>query len=296
MNLIKIGRYIADKRKALGLTQRQLAEMLGMSDKSVSKWERGICLPDVSVYADLCGLLGISINEFLAGEDIVKEEAVQKSEENLFNVTRDNEARRKKLKLIIYALLIISIAAASFVGIMIFRSAMPKNFIAPVDSNSIEMKTARLLSGSDAAFIYKYAATDDFESLMLYISEYRDGTLVSKEESEIAFGDSGSPKSGQLLIIPDFENFTVQIVAADDTSQLRTSVPILENVENREYYGRSATQIEEETPIRYGEEQNLVALIYDDDEMSVGSIHDFDQEAVYAENDYMYCFSVRFCK
>ena len=50
MDLIKIGKYIAEKRKALGLTQKQLAEKLNMSDKSVSKWERGICLPDVSIY------------------------------------------------------------------------------------------------------------------------------------------------------------------------------------------------------------------------------------------------------
>ena len=49
MDLVKIGKYIAGKRKALGMTQKQLAEKLNMSDKSVSKWERGICLPDVSV-------------------------------------------------------------------------------------------------------------------------------------------------------------------------------------------------------------------------------------------------------
>ena len=48
MDLIRIGQYIAGKRKALGLTQKQLAEKLGVSDKSVSKWERGVCLPDVS--------------------------------------------------------------------------------------------------------------------------------------------------------------------------------------------------------------------------------------------------------
>ena len=65
MDLIKIGKYIAGKRKGLGLTQRQLAEKLGMSDKSVSKWERGICLPDVSIYSELCRILGISLNEFL---------------------------------------------------------------------------------------------------------------------------------------------------------------------------------------------------------------------------------------
>ena len=61
------------KEKDLGMTQKQLAEKLGMSDKSVSKWERGVCLPDVSVYSELCQILGISINEFLAGEDIVRE-------------------------------------------------------------------------------------------------------------------------------------------------------------------------------------------------------------------------------
>lgn len=57
MDLVKIGQYIAGKRKNLGMTQKQLAEKLGMSDKSVSKWERGICLPDVSIYSDLCLLL-----------------------------------------------------------------------------------------------------------------------------------------------------------------------------------------------------------------------------------------------
>ncbi|WP_368230025.1 helix-turn-helix domain-containing protein [Blautia wexlerae] len=64
MDLIKIGKYIAGKRKSLGMTQKQLAEKLGMSDKSVSKWERGVCLPDVSVYKELCSILGISLNEF----------------------------------------------------------------------------------------------------------------------------------------------------------------------------------------------------------------------------------------
>ena len=62
MDLIKIGKYIAGKRKSLGMTQKQLAEKLGMSDKSVSKWERGICLPDVGYemyiisYIYLCGI------------------------------------------------------------------------------------------------------------------------------------------------------------------------------------------------------------------------------------------------
>ena len=86
MDLVKIGKYIAGKRKDLGMTQKQLAEKLGMSDKSVSKWERGVCLPDVSVYSELCQILGISINEFLAGEDIVRENIAKKSEENIIGL------------------------------------------------------------------------------------------------------------------------------------------------------------------------------------------------------------------
>ena len=78
MDTIKIGKYIAAKRKALGLTQVQVAGKLGMSDKSVSKWERGVCLPDVSVYMDLCEILGISLNEFLAGEDIEQDKIARK--------------------------------------------------------------------------------------------------------------------------------------------------------------------------------------------------------------------------
>ena len=59
-----------------------------MSDKSVSKWERGVCLPDISVYKELCSILAISLNEFLAGEDIDRENMIQKSEINIIEVIR----------------------------------------------------------------------------------------------------------------------------------------------------------------------------------------------------------------
>ena len=111
MDLIKIGKYIAGKRKSLGMTQKQLAEKLGMSDKSVSKWERGVCLPDVSVYKELCSILGISLNEFLAGEDIAQENMIQKSETNIIEVIRDNIDKQKCLKVMKCILLVISIVS-----------------------------------------------------------------------------------------------------------------------------------------------------------------------------------------
>ena len=152
MDLVKIGKYIAGKRKDLGMTQKQLAEKLGMSDKSVSKWERGVCLPDVSVYSELCQILGISINEFLAGEDIVRENIDKKSEENIIGLATDSKQKQKRLKYIIGILLVTAAIVVLTVGIMIFRKNMPQNFIVPVDKDSIEMKTAEMLSGVDGAF------------------------------------------------------------------------------------------------------------------------------------------------
>ena len=63
MNQIKIGRFIAECRKEENLTQMQLAEKLNITDKAVSKWERGIVMPDASLMLDLCSILGISVNE-----------------------------------------------------------------------------------------------------------------------------------------------------------------------------------------------------------------------------------------
>lgn len=296
MDLIKIGKYIAGKRKALGFTQKQLAEKLGMSDKSVSKWERGVCLPDVSVYSELCGILGISINEFLAGEDIEKERIAQKAEENLISVASDNDHKQKHLKRIIFVLLAIMLAVLLFGGVFLLRSRMPQNYIIPADRDSLEVKTIRTLFGSENAFLYHYTTTDDYTSLILYISEYHAGKLVNKENFELGYEDIGSPQNGAIYIVPDLEHFQIKLIIADDSTTLSTKIPILEDVSGRESYGRSATQIEGKTSIEYGQEQGLAALIYDPDSLRIGSIQEYEQGIAPAVNDYVYYFSCQFCK
>lgn len=87
MNQERIGKFIAECRKAKSLTQEQLAENLGVSINAVSKWERGICLMDMSLLKPLSNLLDISINEILAGEKIKDEELKSKTEENIINLT-----------------------------------------------------------------------------------------------------------------------------------------------------------------------------------------------------------------
>lgn len=100
MDIIKIGKFIALCRKEKGLTQKELAEQLGVSDKTVSKWERGINLPDASLYYLLCEILGLTINELFAGERLREDEMIKKSEENIITIINDNTNKSQRLILI----------------------------------------------------------------------------------------------------------------------------------------------------------------------------------------------------
>lgn len=298
MDLIKIGKYIAGKRKSLGMTQKQLAEKLGMSDKSVSKWERGVCLPDVSVYKELCSILGISLNEFLAGEDIAQENMIQKSETNIIEVIKDNINKEKCLKVMKYILLVISIFALSVLGFAIYRLKKPQNYISPVAKDSIEMQTAELLAGPDGAFVYKFITTDEYKKLRLHIYRYESGKLSDQDKVEMGFEDIGSPKSGEIVMVPDFDTYVIKLIISGGGSRLSTEIPILENVENREYYGRTATEIKNVVDIRYDKQQPLIAFVYDNDEMSVPTLDDFinSQTDFFSKNDYVYYVAFEFCK
>ena len=68
MDQIKIGKFIGEQRKMHNLTQSELSEKLGITDRAISKWERGICLPDAGLMLDLCKILEISVNELLTGK------------------------------------------------------------------------------------------------------------------------------------------------------------------------------------------------------------------------------------
>lgn len=96
MDQMKTGKFIATLRKEKGLTQSKLAEMLDITDRAVSKWERGISLPDSSIMLPLCEILGINVNELLTGERIM-ENYNKKAEENLLEMTKMKEENDKRL-------------------------------------------------------------------------------------------------------------------------------------------------------------------------------------------------------
>lgn len=299
MDLVKIGKYIAEKRKDAGMTQRQLAEKLGMSDKSVSKWERGVCLPDVSVYSDLCRNLGISISEFLAGEDIAHDNLIQRSEESIICVSADSEQRQKRLKIIICVLLVTILVVLVVMVLSAYHARQPQNYIVPADKNSIEMETARILSSPDGAFIHRFATADEYDKFIINLYEYHSGELYSKEcAMELGFDEIGSPESGEIFVVPDLEEYIVKLFFVADGYTMETERPILEDVVDREQYSRFPSGISEKTQIRYNEEQALLALIYDNDTFRAVPVDYFmkGKTEAFAENDYMYFFSFEFRK
>lgn len=296
MDLIKIGKYIAEKRKNLGLTQKQVAEQLGMSDKSVSKWERGICLPDVSVYMELCKILEISINEFLAGEDISEENMIRKSEDNLLQVAKDSKHRLKNMKVVIAALCVITLAALVTLGSTGFRILQqPKNYMEPVARDSAEMKTAELLAGVDGACMFRYLTKDGFSSVTVYLSEYHEGKMVKKEKlGDLAYEGMNTAGEGRIVLVPDFEKFTIRLILADDSSRVATEFPILEDEKDRAYYGRTISQMEEKRPIQYNTQQGLVAVSCGRDGVSQIPVQDVERGEVFPENAYVYYLAVQF--
>ena len=111
MNQIKIGKFIADCRKQVNLTQMQLAEKLGITDKAVSKWERGIAMPDTSIMLELCDILHISVNELLCGEKISMENNNQKNEELMLAMAKELEQKSKTVWTSMWAIMIVSMTA-----------------------------------------------------------------------------------------------------------------------------------------------------------------------------------------
>lgn len=97
MKQVKIGKFIASKRKEQGLTQLQLAEKLGITDRAVSKWETGKSLPDASLMPELCKLLKITINDLLCGEVVSVENYNEKAEKALLEMIKKEEMQNKKL-------------------------------------------------------------------------------------------------------------------------------------------------------------------------------------------------------
>ena len=97
MNQIKIGKFIQEKRKEQKLTQSELAEKLNITDRAISKWENGVCMPDVGTIPEICNILNITINDLFSGEVVDMKNNEKMLEQNLLEMTRQKQERDRQL-------------------------------------------------------------------------------------------------------------------------------------------------------------------------------------------------------
>ncbi len=120
MDQVKIGKFIAERRKKANMTQMQLAEKLGITDRAISKWETGRTLPDSSIMLELCGTLGITVNDLLSGEVITMNHYNKELENNLLQMMKEKQQADKRL---LSLEIFIGITATVSLFILIFVAA-----------------------------------------------------------------------------------------------------------------------------------------------------------------------------
>ena len=125
MDSLKIGKFISKCRKDKNLTQEVLAEKLGITDRAVSKWERGLSLPDVSTMIPLCEILDINVNELLSGEVLDTDNYKKLAEENLLEMKKEEETSNKKM--ILYEYVIGFMASINFIVLIFVASYVVDN-------------------------------------------------------------------------------------------------------------------------------------------------------------------------
>lgn len=119
MDQIKTGNYIAGLRKEKNMTQRELAERINVSDKTISKWETGKSMPDLDCIGALCETLGVSVNEIISGESLSADDYSRKAEETIMTLMEENEKNKKgnmAMTIVGIVMLIIAIIMLFFGG------------------------------------------------------------------------------------------------------------------------------------------------------------------------------------
>lgn len=295
MDTVKIGKYIAQKRKNLGLTQREVAEQLGMSDKSVSKWERGVCLPDVSVYMELCRIIGISLNEFIAGEDIEQVELQEKSEQNILDVTKDGNYKKRRLKAIIAVLVCICVAVTSLSGYLLWkRFHVETNYIEPFDENSAEMRILKLVDAGPFV-LYKFSTDKNISQATVMITCYEKGEKKYKHDV-MTYGFKSDNVSDRANTVDS----VLKVSSENDSNEKNDWISVTvdggkatfelmeDDVELTGYMCAWAGE-KEHVDIVKGEEIEFLRISYGMDHVEA-----IMPGASIGKNEYMYSLSVRF--
>ena len=118
MNQVKIGKFIAEKRKEKKLTQQQLAEKLGVSDRAISNWENGKNMPDISLFPIISKELDVTVNDLMSGEKVDKKNYQEKFEENIiYTIDKTVKKENRILKIILWSIFAFVFLSVMYVSI-----------------------------------------------------------------------------------------------------------------------------------------------------------------------------------
>ena len=176
MEQIQIGKFIAETRKAQNLTQKQLADALSISDKTISKWECGKGLPEVSLMLPLCDILHITVNDLLSGEKVSKVDYQKKAEENMVDLMKENQENKKRMALSVICGSITIIAVCALIVIASFLelpTAARVGLIAfAIATAAAGLIASAMLEIKAGYFECPYCKTDFVPTMSEYIKGY----------------------------------------------------------------------------------------------------------------------------
>lgn len=224
MNQMKTGKFIADMRKAQGLTQKELAEKLGMSDKTVSKWECSNGMPDNAVMLELCDILQINVNELLSGERLSTEDYSRKAEENIMNLIQETDVKERTNQRSFITSLVGEIALIMAVGCIVILSG---GTYGQVISYFLDMPSLIIIIGILLLVLLASGMWKDFLHAFTYL--YHKDSAPTKAQLTRAFhavklAIATNMISGILgVVVP----FIIVLHRLDDPAQLGPNISIM---------------------------------------------------------------------
>ena len=304
MDQIKIGNYISEKRKAAGLTQEQLAEKLGKSGKAVSKWERGVCLPDVSVYTELCDILGITLNEFFAGEDIKPAEVAVQSEKNLLGVATEGSNRSGRLKKILAAITVIALILAAILGLLVKKEGyLLTNYIKVLDESTQESRIAETVT-TESPLLFSFEVDEEYYSASIIIREFRNGVNNGSGGGPQLSFTGDDKRRGTIAIVSDaLTGNAISMILSSQNNKMSIGTGLDEVLtdpeKNTDYVISLAGQSYDVIRVKANEEIPLGALYAStrDEDHFPGMAKTMDETVnaiSTAAPEYCYLFSVKF--
>ena len=183
MDKISVGRFIAEQRKAKGLTQKQLADELNVTDKAVSKWETGRSYPDVETLERLSAFFGVTVNDVLSGKLIAQTDFAEEADKNVVQAMKDTKKTKSVFKAVMTGIVLFPVVLGIVFGVLNLVLCIPVWFAETEELDGVEVIYNNLLN---TASVSRYIADSDSENFIITVPDECNGIPVTKIGCDIA--------------------------------------------------------------------------------------------------------------